>query len=88
MKISEKTFILVTESSHTIIVDDYLEELLREKMRPIVWFRDGLFGVVPAAILMNMFEFANIFAGKPKLTIHWSQAYEISDEVGRSLITL
>ena len=89
MKISEKTFILVTESSDTIIVDDQLEELLRKEMRPILWFRDGLFCVVPAAILMNILEQFDMYTTHPSMMrdvrIYWNQRYQISDEAGRSL---
>ena len=90
MKTSEKSFILVTEPSGTIIVDNYLEELLRKEMRPILWYRDGLFSVVPEAVLMNILDdigmemSAMILRGK----VHWSQTYHIDDEAGRSLISL
>ena len=93
MKTSEKNFILVTESSGTIIIDDYLEELLRKEMRPILWFRDGLFSVVPIAILMNALESIdwvkrNAVDETTNVNINWSQTYHIDDEAGRSLISL
>ena len=86
MKISERSFIMVTESSGTIIVDDYLEGLLRKEVRPILWFRDGLFCVVPAEILMNVLDFPNIYAGKPRLTVDWSQGFLLPHDAGHMFI--
>jgi len=93
MKTSEKSFILVTEPSGTIIVDNYLEEPLRKEMRPILWYRDGLFSVVPVAILMNALESIdwvkrNAVDETTNVNINWSQTYHIDDEAGRSLISL
>ena len=91
MKISEKNFILVTESGSNIIVDDYLEELLRKEMRPILWFRDGLFSVVPEAVLQNVLDSIdwvkrNAADETTNVNIHWSQTFHIDDEAGRSLL--
>ena len=91
MKISERSFIMVTESSGTIIVDDYLEGLLRKEVRPILWCRDGLFCVVPAEILMNVLETIDVFikAGNSKSYIArltWGQGYLLPYDVGHILI--
>lgn len=89
MKTSEKNFILVIESSGAIIVDDYLEGLLRKEIRPIVWYRDGLFSVVPEAVLQNILDGIDIhILDGIRERIFWSQAYHIDDEAGRSLISL
>lgn len=86
MKITERSFILVTESSGTIIVDSYLEELLRKEMRPILWFRDGLYCVISVGVLMNMLDSIDICK---KLTKHefktviaWQQGYQVPYEIG------
>jgi hypothetical protein len=93
MTTAEKNFILVTESSDTIIVDDYLEELLRKEMRPILWFRDGLFCVVPEAILMNALESIDWVKGDAtelaiNVIIHWSQGDRIGDSSSHTMYAL
>jgi len=90
MKTSEKNFIMVTESSDTIIVDDYLEELLRKEMRPILWFRDGLFCVVPVEILMNIIEAIDHYVAHLSMmrltqVVHWSQGHVVYHNTGHAL---
>jgi len=88
MTITEKSFILVEELTGTLIVDDQLEKLLREEMRPVLWFRKGLSCVVPVEILKNLLIQRNIhmlkyitdgYKKKPELKIDWKQAWPAVD---------
>lgn len=89
MKITERSFILVTESSERIIIDDYLEEMLRKEMRPILWFRDGLFCVIQSSILENALATIDVmkkgFDTHCYTYVHWSQGEPISHNAGHSL---
>jgi len=86
MKTTERSFILVTESSGTIIIDDYLEELLRKEVRPILWFRDGLYSVVPVEILKNVLDSFDIYRKLTKdnfsIKLTWNQGYLLPYEIG------
>jgi len=92
MKILEKKFILIHESSNTIIIDDYLEELLRKEMQPILWCRDGLFSIVPIEILLNtldVLETYKKYTHQPlDINIHWSQSRPVSNKIGHILSRL
>lgn len=90
MKISERSIILIHEHGDTIIVDDYLEGLLRGKIQPILWYRDGLFRIIPTSILQNIIGSMDIFikAGRKGTyinKIHWNQGWEINHKVGCAL---
>lgn len=87
MKISERSIILIHEHGDTIIVDDYLEELLREKMRPILWHRNGLYCVIPVEVLMNALNYITMYSKlvDKKIYIHWSQGQTIHHDAGCAL---
>jgi len=89
MTITERSFILVQESSDTIIVEDKLEDLLIKEIHPIVWFRDGLFCIVPAAILQNMLDMFNTvpFIKDEQRKINWGQGCTVEHDVGHLLTT-
>lgn len=78
MTVAERSFIMVDESSDRIMLNDQLENLLRKEMRPILWFRDGLFCVMPKEILKNMLDAIMPF----EQWIHWSQGEPISHNAG------
>jgi len=84
MTITEKSFILVEELTGTLIVDDQLEKLLREEMRPILWFRKGLSCIVPVEVLKNLLvqrdiHMTNDYEKKPELKIDWKQTWPAVD---------
>ena len=93
MIITERSFILVTESSDTIVVDDQLETYLRQEVRPILWFRDGLFNIVPTATLQNILDGIDnakktFNIRSDNIQIAWGQSLEVRGDVGRLLAQL
>ncbi len=81
MIVTKKSFILVEEPGSTFIVNSYLKRLLRKKMQPILWHRNGIFCVVPVAILENVLESLDMMNGLKvlNLTIDWKQCWPITD---------
>ena len=84
MIVTKKSFILVEEPGSTFIVNSYLERLLRKKMQPILWHRNGMFCVVPVAILENVLGHIDMYAKLFKqtgysVTIDWKQTWPITD---------
>jgi hypothetical protein len=81
MTISERSLILIDESSDRITLNNQLEGMLRKEMRPVLWFRDGLFCIVHREILKNMLDTVMPF----EQWIHWSQGLQIGFEEGMIL---
>lgn len=82
MIITEKSFILVQEDTNIFVVDDRLEELLREEMRPILWFRMGMACVVPTEVLKNTLETIDLNKhgfGMTTIQIDWKQTFPFPD---------
>lgn len=83
---TQGSFYAINESGSIIIVDDFLQVV------PIVWNRNGLFCIIPEAILQNtidsnkMYDKLNNKITHPKIAIHWSQGIPISNQAGRALI--
>lgn len=89
MTVTQQSFILIDESSDRIILNDQLEEILREKMQPILWFRDGLFCVIKNSVLENALATIDImkkgFGTHHHIYIHWVQGWNIDYMGGISL---
>ena len=83
MTITEKSFILVEEPCSQFIVGSDLEQLLREEMRPILWFRKGLSCVVPVEVLKNVLETFDFNKkrnfGRDTIQINWKQCWPLTD---------
>jgi hypothetical protein len=87
--ITEKSFILVQEDTNVFIVDNHLEACIRHEMRPILWYRMGMFQVVPTEILQNMLgnlddadAIATQLNGQPPYVdrkIDWKQTFPAVD---------
>lgn len=91
MTVAERSFILIDESSDRITLNNQLEKMLREKMQPILWLRDGLFCVIPMQIIQNLLNQIDDYIkggriGKLKLYINWSQGKFISHDITHFLI--
>ena len=57
---------------------------------PILWCRDGMFCIIPIAIIQNAVEFRKSFHAEkrtpPELYFYWSQGIPISNLAGRALV--
>ena len=83
MRVTKKSFILVEEPGSTFTINEYLERLLRKKMQPILWHRNGMFCVVPVEVLQNALDSADIYKklgmANPSVKIDWKQAFPFPD---------
>lgn len=81
MTVTEKSFILVQGNTGTFLIDGDLEDSLRRKMQPVLWFRAGLFCVVPVEVLQNVLESIDTirFMEDKHRTIDWKQAFPFPD---------
>lgn len=74
------------ESGDRIPVD----EATGGEIDPILWCRNGMFCVIPTAIIQNAVEFSKSFHAEkrtpPELYFYWSQGIPISNLAGRALI--
>lgn len=92
MIIKEQPIIIVTELSDRIIMDDYLEGLLADKADQILWFREGLFCVIPQEIIQNALDLIEIYvkSGRktipPKISFTWDQGIPVNPRVGYALM--
>ena len=94
MKIIEKqSTIIIKESSEKIIVNDHLEATLRfYKFYTFLWFRDGLFCVLPYEIIQNAIEILDTWAKSdlktmpPQLYFTWDQGIPVDPKVGYALL--
>lgn len=91
MKIKERSLIIVTELSEKIIMDDYLEGLLNNNSQAILWFREGLFCIIPQEIIQNALDLIDIYvrSGRkttpPEIFFTWDQGIPVDPKVGYAL---
>lgn len=94
MKILEKrSVIIIKESSEKIIVNDHLESTLHFfRLYTFLWFRKGLFCIIPDEIIRNALDISNIWAKSdlktmsPKLFFTWDQGIPVDPKVGYALL--
>lgn len=92
MKIIEQLIIIVIELSDKIIMDNYLEGLLADRADQILWFREGLFCIIPQEIIQNALDLIDIYvkSGRktmpPKIFFTWDQGIPVDPKVGYALL--
>lgn len=92
IKIIEQSLIVVIELSDKIIMDDYLEGLLNNRAHRILWFRKGLFCMIPKEIIQNALDLIDAYVKSsrktksPIITITWDQGIPVDPKVGYALM--
>lgn len=94
MKIIEKRYlIIVKESSEKITVGDHLEALLCfNKLYVFLWFREGLFCIIPEEIIHNALDLIEIYIKSnrkttpPEIFFTWDQGIPVDPKVGYALL--
>lgn len=94
MKIIEKrSVIIIKESSERIIVTDHLEATLQFfKLYTFLWFREGLFCIIPDEIIRNAVDILNAWAKSdlktmpPDIFFTWDQGIPVDPRVGYALL--
>lgn len=67
-------------------------ELFRDEPAPILWDFDGMFCIIPKAVLENaidrkaMYDKSNKKVIVPQVYIYWDQGIPISNAAGRALL--
>lgn len=94
MKIIEKRYlIIIKESSEKITIDDHLEALLCfNKLYVFLWFREGLFCIIPEEIISNALDILNLWTKgdlktmPPEIFFTWDQGIPVDPKVGYVLL--
>ena len=91
--IEKRSVIIIKELSEKITVDDHLEALLHFfKLYTFLWFRDGIFCIIPEEIIQNAVDILNIWARSdlkttpPKIFFTWDQGISVDSKVGYALL--
>ena len=94
MEIIEKRYIIIIkESTEKITVSDQLEALLCfNKLYVFLWFREGLFCIIPEEIISNALDLINIYVksnrkiSSPEIFFTWDQGIPVDPKVGYALM--
>lgn len=92
MKIKEQRLLIITELSEKIIIDDYIEGLFAARRYKVLWFREGLFCIIPKEIIQNALDLIDIYvrSGRkstpPKIFFTWDQGIPVDPKVGYALM--
>lgn len=94
MEIIEKRYLIIVKGlSEKIIVDDQLEALLCfNKLYVFLWFREGLFCIIPEEIINNALNLIDIYvkSGRkttpPEIFFIWDQGIPVDPKVGYALL--
>lgn len=91
--IEKRSVIIIKESSEKIIVDDHLEATLHYfKTYIFLWFREGLFCIIPDEIIRNAIDILNNWVKSdlkttpPKIFFTWDQGVSVDPRVGYALM--
>ena len=74
-----KRFYIIEHKGNTL---DITRDALLMGPLPVLWCNAGMYAIIPGAILEELYENVNVIAVE---TIWWTQAFELSQEVGRLL---
>lgn len=92
MEIDIRALFIIKESSEKIIVGDHLEGLLNNKPQRILWFREGLFCIIPREIIQNALDIIDIYVKSerkttsPEVFFTWDQGIPVDPKVGYALL--
>lgn len=91
--IEKRSVIIIKESSEKITVDNSFEATLRfYKLYTFLWFKDGIFCILPDEIIQNAIEVLDSWAKgdlktmPPQLYITWDQGIPVDPKVGYALL--
>ena len=74
-----KRFYIIEHKGNTL---DITRDALLMGPLPVLWCNAGMYAIIPGAILEELYENVNVIAVE---TIWWTQAFELSQEVGQLL---
>ena len=79
------------ENGDVLFIEGDVYECLKKKPRPILWVKQGIYGIIPVEVIRNEFQ---IRADREKLdpqcwhlplTFNWTEAQEIPQSTGQAM---
>ena len=83
--------VIQREDGDVLFIEDSVYECLKKKPRPILWIKQGIYGIIPVEVIKNEFQIRTDRGNAdPKcwhipLTFNWAETVTILQETGRAL---
>lgn len=83
--------VIQREDDVVLLIEGDVYECLKKKPRPILWVKQGIYGIIPVEVIKNEFQIrADREQADPEcwhlpLTFNWAEAQEIPQSTGRSM---